>query len=47
VDDACFLHHAEGFDDLGGEMTDEGEGEATELVLLEEFIEVHVEQLEH
>jgi len=31
---------------LRGEVPDEGEGEATELVLLEEFIEVHVEQFE-
>jgi hypothetical protein len=45
VDDTRLLHDAQGLEDLGGEVPDEGEWEAAELILFQQLVQIHVQEL--
>lgn len=46
VDHILVLHELEGFEHLFGVVTDEGHGEAFEVVHLDEFVHVYGEEVE-
>ena len=47
VDDAMLVEEDEALEDLDADLADEVQGQPVELVHLQQFVEVYVQQLEH